>query len=183
MRNGDSGLQNEFAVSSLESFSPGSALDSVNFYAEKAELFMGRGDKVRARALADSAWSLEKRMADDPNQSTYVRLTQYQVLAWLAALRADRQTALAMLRKAGENPTLTIYPNGIEAVQLACTYAAVYGFLDDVEAMVPFARRCFTSVNGYAVTFLKDPEFSRHLNDPRVRAFAIGPAGKKQASP
>ena len=169
MRNGDSGLQNEFAVSSLESFSPGSALDSVNFFAEKAELFMGRADTARARALADSAWRLEKRMADDPNQSTYVRLTQYQVLAWLAALRGERATALAMLKKSGENPTLAVYPNGVEAVQLACTHAAVYGFLDDVEAMVPFARRCFTSVNGYAVTFLKDPEFARHLDDPRLR--------------
>jgi hypothetical protein len=178
MRNGDSGLQNEFAVSSLDSFSPGSALDSVNYYAEKAELFMGRGDHVRARALADSAWRLEKRMADDPNQSTYVRLTQYQVLAWLAALRGDRPTALTMLRQAGQNPSLAMYPNGVEAVQLSCTSAGVYGFLNDVEAMLPFARRCFTSVNGYAITYLRDPEFARHMNDPRVRA--LGAA--KQAS-
>ena len=172
MRNGDSGLQNEFAISSLESFAPGSAIDSVNYYAEKAELFMGRGDNVRARELADSAWRLEKRMADDPNQSKYVRLTQYQVLAWLAALRGDRPTALGMLRQAGENPSLAMYPNGVEAVQLSCTTAGVYGFLNDVEAMLPFARRCFTSVNGYAVTYLKDPEFARHRNDPRVRALA-----------
>ncbi|HMI44120.1 MAG TPA: hypothetical protein VK516_10870, partial [Gemmatimonadaceae bacterium] len=178
MRNGDSGLQNEFAVSSLDSFSPGSALDSVNFYAEKAELFMGRGDRVRARALADSAWRLEKRMADDPNQSTYVRLTQYQVLAWLAALRGDRPTALTMLRQAGQNPSIAIYPNGVEAVQLACTSAGVYGFLNDVEAMLPFARRCFTSVNGYAIAYMRDPEFARHMNDSRVRALA----GAKQVS-
>ncbi|MDP9279736.1 MAG: hypothetical protein M3P00_09980, partial [Gemmatimonadota bacterium] len=172
MRNGDSGLQNEFATSSLASFAPGSALDSVNFYAEKAELFMGRGDHVRARALADSAWRLEKRMADDPNQSKYVRLTQYQVLAWLAALRGDRPAALTMLRQAGQNPSIAMYPNGVEAVQLSCTSAGVYGFLNDVEAMLPFARRCFTSVNGYAVTYLRDPEFARYRNDPRVRAFA-----------
>ena len=109
-------------------------------------------------------------MADDPNQSKYVRLTQYQVLAWLAALRGDRTTALGMLRQAGENPSLAMYPNGVEAVQLACTSAGVYGFLNDVEAMLPFARRCFSSVNGYAVTYLRDPEFARHMNDPRVRA-------------
>jgi hypothetical protein len=46
----------------------------------------------------------------------------------------------------------------------------VYGFLDDVNAMMPFARRCFTSANGYPVAYLRDPEFARHMNDPRVRA-------------
>ncbi|HXI98414.1 MAG TPA: protein kinase, partial [Gemmatimonadaceae bacterium] len=61
MRNGDPWLQNELATGSLASFAPGSALDSVNFYAEKAELFMTRGDYPRAKGLADSAWRLEKR--------------------------------------------------------------------------------------------------------------------------
>jgi TolB-like protein/tRNA A-37 threonylcarbamoyl transferase component Bud32/tetratricopeptide (TPR) repeat protein len=172
LRNGDSGLQNELATGSLASFAPGSALDSVNFYAEKAELFMAGGDYVRARALADSAWRPEKRMADDPNQSTYVRRTQYEVLAWLAALRGDRPTALTMLRQAGESPTIAMYPNGVEAVQLSCTKAAVYGFLRDVDAMLPFAQRCFTKANGYPIAYLNDPEFARNRNDPRVRALA-----------
>lgn len=176
MRNADSGLQNELATGNLASFAPGSALDSVNFYAEKAELFATRGDYARARALADSGWRLEKRLADDPNQSAYVRRTQYQVLAWFAALRGDRPNALSMLRLAGESPTLAMYPNGVEAVQLSCTSAAVYGFLDDVEAMLPFARRCFTSVNGYPVAYLNDAEFARHRNDPRVRELAKGNA-------
>jgi eukaryotic-like serine/threonine-protein kinase len=170
MRNGDYGLQNELAYGSLGSFAPGSALDSVNFYAEKAELFMSRGDDARARPLADSAWRLEKRMADDPNQSIYVRRTQYEVLAWLAALRGDRPAALAMLRQAGVSPTLAMYPDGVEAMQLSCTKAAVYGFLGDVDAMLPFAQRCFTKANGYPIAYLNDPEFARHRNDPRVRA-------------
>lgn len=172
MRNGDSWLQNELATGSLASFAPGSALDSVNFYAEKAELFMARGDNARARALADSAWRLEKRMTDDPNQSTFVRRTQYEVLAWLAALRGDRPTALTMLRQAGESPTIAMYPNGVEAVQLSCTKAAVYGFLHDVDTMLPFAQRCFTKANGYPIAYLNDPEFARNRNDPRVRALA-----------
>src|SRR5882672_5529807 len=172
LRNGDSGLQNELATASLASFAPGSALDSVNFYAEKAELFMAQGDNARAWALADSAWRLEKRMADDPNQSAFVRRTQYEVLAWLAALHGDRPTALAMLRQAGESPTIPKYPNGAEAVQLTCTRAAVYGFLRDVETMLPFAQRCFTKANGYPIAYLNDPEFARYRNDPRVRAFA-----------
>jgi serine/threonine-protein kinase len=92
MRNGDSWLQNELATGSLASFAPGSALDSVSFYAEKAELFLSRGDNARALGLADSAWRLEKRMVDDPKQSNFVRRTQYEVLAWLAALRGDRAT-------------------------------------------------------------------------------------------
>ena len=170
MRAGTAALQNELATGSLASFAPGSVLDSVNFYAEKAELFMKRGEYARARALADSGWRLEKRVADDPSQSTYVRRLQYEVLAWFAALRGDRPAALSMLRLAGVGPNITMYPNSSEAVQFSCTSAAVYGFLDDVNAMMPFARRCFTSANGYPVAYLRDPEFARHMNDPRVRA-------------
>ena len=174
MRNGDAALQNELATGSLASFGPGSALDSVNFYAEKAELFAGRGDYARARTLADSAWRLEKRMADDPNQSIYVRRTQYEVLAWLAALLGDRPLALTMLRQAGESPTIAKYPKGVEAVQLSCTRAAVYGFLGDAETMLPFARRCFTSANGYPIAYLNDAEFAWRKNDPRMKALAGG---------
>jgi hypothetical protein len=169
LRNGDAALQNELATGSLGSFAPGSALDSVNFYAEKAELFASRADYTRARTLADSAWRLEKRMADDPSLSAYVRRTQYEVLAWLAALLGDRQIALAMLEKSGDSPTIAEYPKGVEAVQLACTKASVYGFLGDAEAMIPFAQRCFTSANGYPVAYLKDPEFAWRKEDPRIK--------------
>jgi TolB-like protein/tRNA A-37 threonylcarbamoyl transferase component Bud32/tetratricopeptide (TPR) repeat protein len=178
MRNGDAALQNELATGSLASFAPGSALDSVNFYAEKAELFASRGDYARARTLADSAWRLEKRMADDPNQSPFVRRTQYEVLAWLAALLGDRAIALDMLRKAGESPTIAMYPKGVEAVQLSCTTAAVYGFLGDAERMLPFAERCFTSANGYPISYLKDPEFAWRRNDPRMKALAARQASR-----
>jgi eukaryotic-like serine/threonine-protein kinase len=174
MRNGDEALQNELATGTLASFSPGSALDSVNFYAEKAELFASRGNYPRAQALADTAWRVETRIAYDPNQSAYVRRTQYEVLAWLAALLGDRPLALAMLRQAGESPSLALYPKGVEAVQLSCTKAAVYGFLGDGETMMPFARRCFTSVNGYPVSYLKDPEFAWRRDDPRIKALAGG---------
>jgi tetratricopeptide (TPR) repeat protein len=170
LRNGDAALQNELADGSLASFAPGSALDSVNFYAEKAELFASRGNYLRARTLADSAWRIEKAMADDPNLSIYVRRTQYEVLAWLAALLGDRALAMSMLQKAGQSPTIATYPRGVEAVQLSCTKAAVYGFLGDAEAMIPFAQRCFTSANGYPVAYLNDPEFAWRKNDPRLQA-------------
>ena len=179
LRNGDAALQEELASGSLASFSPGSALDSVNFYAEKAELFASRGNYARARTLADSAWRLESRMAADPNLSIYVRRTQYEVLAWLAALLGDRTTTLAMLQKAGESPTLAQYPKGVEAVQLSCTKAAVYGFLGDAETMMPFLRRCFTSANGYPIAYLNDPEFAWRKNDPRVRALVEDQAERK----
>jgi tetratricopeptide (TPR) repeat protein len=174
MRNGDAALRRELATGSLASFAPGSALDSVNFYAEKAELFASRGDYARARTLADSAWRLEKRTADDPNQSSYVRRTQYEVLAWLAALLGDRQLALTMLRQASESPSIAQYPKGVEAVQLSCTKAAVYGFLGDAETMMPFAQRCFTSANGYPVAYLADPEFAWRKKDPRIVALLGG---------
>ena len=182
LRNGDAALQNELATGSLASFMPGSALDSVNFYAEKAELFASRGNYVRARSLADSAWRLEKRMADDPNLSIYVRRTQYEVLAWLAALLGDRPLALAMLQKAGVSPTIAAYPRGVEAVQLSCTKAAVYGFLGDAETMMPFAQRCFTSANGYPVAYLNDPEFAWRKNDPRLQVLVEEQSAARQAS-
>jgi hypothetical protein len=170
LRNGGVTLQNELASGSLAAFAPGSTTDSVAFYSERAELFMSRGNQVRALSVADSAWKLEKRVADDPNQSTYVRRLQYEVLAWLAALRGDRPAALSMLKLAGVGPNITMYPNSAEAVQFICTSAAVYGFLGDVNSMLPFARRCFTSANGYPVAYLRDPEFARNMGDARVRA-------------
>jgi hypothetical protein len=100
-----------------------------------------------------------------------VRRTQYEVLAWLAALRGDRPMALSMLRQASESPSIAMYPDGAEAVQLTCTKAAVYGFLRDVDTMLPFAQRCFTKANGYPVAYLNDPEFARNKDDPRYRAF------------
>ena len=168
LRKGDRQLQSEFVAASLASFAPGSALDSVNFYAEKAEYYAGRADYVRARTLADSAWRLEKRMVDDPSGSAYVRRTQYEVLAWLAALYGDRGAALSMLDKASQSQTIAMYPRGVEAVQLSCTKAAVYGFLGDAEAMMPFVEKCFTSANGYPTAYLYDPEFAWRRNDPRV---------------
>jgi len=131
---------------------------------------MTRNDLARAKGLADSAWRLEKRMADDPNQSTFVRRTQYEVLAWLAALRGDRPTAPTMLRQASESPSIAMYPDGAEAVQLTCTRAAVYGFLRDVDTMLPLVQRCFTKANGYPVAYLNDPEFARNRDDSRFRA-------------
>lgn len=169
LRKGDRQLQNEFAAASLASFAPGSALDSVNFYAEKAEFYASRADYARARTLADSAWRLEKRMADDPSGSAYVRRTQYEVLAWLAALYGDRGTALRMLDKASQSQTIAMYPRGVEAVQLSCTRAAVYGFLGDAETMMPFAEKCFTSANGYPIAYMNDPEFAWRKNDPRLK--------------
>ena len=168
LRNGGVALQNELATGSLASFAPGSALDSVNFYAEKAELFASRGNYARARTLADSAWRLEKRMVDDPNQSAYVRRSQYEVLAWLGALMGDRDLALTYLDKASRSATIANYPKGTEAIQLSCTTAAVYGFLGDAERMMPFTRRCFTAANGYPIAYLKDPEFAWRRNDPRL---------------
>ena len=108
-------------------------------------------------------------MVDDPSGSAYVRRGQYEVLAWLAALYGDRATALSMLDKASQSQTIAMYPRGVEAVQLSCTKAAVYGFLGDAETMMPFAEKCFTSANGYPIAYMYDPEFAWRKNDPRMR--------------
>ena len=182
MRNGGAALRNELATGSLAAFAPGSSLDSVNFYAEKAELFASRGNYVRARALADSAWRVEKVIADDTNVPMYVRRRQYEVLAWLAALLGDRETALAMLNQSGKSPNIARYPRGVEAIQLACTEAAVYGFLGDAENMIAPAHRCFTSANGYPVAYLKDPEFAWKKEDPRIAALVEQGRGQINAA-
>ena len=54
-------------------------------------------------------------------------------------------------------------------MQLSCTTAAVYGFLGDAESMMPFARKCFTSANGYAISYLNDPEFAWTKKDRRMQ--------------
>ena len=174
MRHGDAALQHELATGSLASFAPGSALDSAAFYASKAELFMTSRDYAHARALADSGWTLAKRLADDPNQPPFLSRLASMNLAWYAAVRGDRPAALSALRRAGGSPTIAIYPNSVEAGALACVTAEVYALLDDVDAMLPFARRCFTMPNGYPVAYLSEPEFARHLNDPRVKALGGG---------
>jgi hypothetical protein len=45
--------------------------------------------------------------------------------------------------------------------------------------MMPFARRCFTSVNGYPIAYLNDPEFAWRRNDPRIKALAAGQPNRK----
>ena len=170
MRHGGAALQHELATGSLASFAPGSAPDSTLLYNEMAELFMTRGDYAHARALADSGWNVAKRLADDPNQTPYLRRLATLLLAWYAAVRGDRPAALSALRRVGESPTIAMYPNGVEAAYLTCFTAEVYGLLDDVGAMLPFARRCFTMPNGYPIAYLNEPAFARHLNDPRVRS-------------
>ena len=66
------------------------------FYMNKADLFLARGDSARMRAYIDSAWRLETRVADDPNQPAYMRRSQNVILAWLSALRGERVQALSV---------------------------------------------------------------------------------------
>jgi eukaryotic-like serine/threonine-protein kinase len=175
MRHGGSALEEELAASSLASFAASSWTDSGSFYENKTDLFFARGDSARMRAYMDSSWRLETRVANDPNQPAAVRRYQNLILSWLSAMRGDRVLALSTLQRAGAGPTASIYPNGADAIQYSCSTAEVYGLLGDVDAMLPFAKRCFTMPNGYPVAYLNEPEFARHLKDPRVRNIASAP--------
>jgi hypothetical protein len=64
------------------------------------------------------------------------------------------------------------YPNSLDKIAAICLSAQIYATLDNVDSMLPYARRCFTAPNGYSKALLNEPEFARHLNDPRVRALA-----------
>lgn len=174
MRHGDAALQHELATGSLASFAPGSAGDSIQFYSAKAELFMTRGEYAHARALGDSGWVVAKRLAADANRPPPLHRLDVLGVAWYEALRGNRSAALVAIRLVGGNPITTRYPNSFEAAWATCLKAEVYGLLDDVEAMLPFARRCFTMPNGFPLAYLNESEFARHLNDPRVRAIGMG---------
>jgi hypothetical protein len=172
LRHGGAALNREVEFASLASYPPGTSYDTATFYVEKAELFMSRGEVARARAAIDSGYPAMQHLVDNPRQSPFAARINTTYLGLMAAIRGDRATALAAIRRANASQPTTKYPNSLDKVNVICVTAQIYGALDEVDSMLPYARRCFTAPNGYPLALLREPEFARHMNDPRLRAIA-----------
>jgi TolB-like protein/Tfp pilus assembly protein PilF len=169
----DAALLQELATASLDSSGARTARDSVDYFANKAELFLARGEAARGRALMDSGFRVATTwLAHLPDGSPDAAYAS-RYLAWLAAGRGDRAAAVAALRRGAADPLITHGRPGSDVDgNQTCTSAEVYGLLGDAEAVLPFLRRCLTMHNGYPLPRLGEPEFAPVRNDPRVRALA-----------
>jgi serine/threonine-protein kinase len=171
LRVGDNALQAELAESPPSAFYAEGAADSVNFYTEKAKLFLARRDTARARGLLDSSSTLLHRLAADSTASASQRRKFREIMAWTDAARGERKSALAAVSSIERAPIAQQWPNGQLAAYTACNSAEIYGFLDDVEQMIPQLRRCLTLPGGYAPTAISaEPALWRHAPDLRLRA-------------
>lgn len=171
LRVGDGALQAELAESPPSAFYAVSAADSVSVYTEKAKLFLARRDSARARGLLDSSATLLRHLVLDSTASVSQRRKFREIMAWTDAARGDRQSALAAVSAIERAPIAQQWPNGQLAAYTACNGAEIYGFLDDVEQMIPQLRRCLTLPGGYAPTAISaEPALWRHAPDLRLRA-------------
>jgi serine/threonine-protein kinase len=175
MRHGGPALERELEVASLASWPPGSVYDTAQFFDEKSKLFRTWGDHSRARVTLDSGYAAILHLANDPKQTPSAARVNAGYLAWFEAGRGNRPAAIAALRRANASPTVAKYPDSFEREWVICQTAEVYGLLDDVEAMLPYVRRCFTMPGGNPLAFLRETEFARHMNDPRVRNLVLAP--------
>lgn len=171
IRVGDGALQDELAAANPATYAASNAADSVSFYTEKAKLYLTRRDEARARALLDSSEKLLRRLVTD-NAATASQRSKYrEILAWTDAARGDKASALAAVNAVERAPFAQQWPNGQLAAYTACNGAEIYGFLDDVELMIPQLRRCLTLPGGYAPQAISaEPALWRHAPDPRLRA-------------
>jgi TolB-like protein len=169
---GGGALRRELAQASLASIGARSWFDTLRYYENKAMLHYGEGDSAKVRALADSALPIAERRVSDARFPLKLRRFWYSGVAWWRAVRGDRADARAALDTVRADPEWRAFPNGVVAMQIACTSADVYALLGDVDAMLPELRRCLTPPTGwYTERDLQvNPVFRQYSDDPRVRA-------------
>jgi tetratricopeptide (TPR) repeat protein len=170
MRYGDAAMQQELVGLSLASLGAATALDSLTYYSQKAQLFLTRGEAARARALADSAHGLAALQAATVPAGSPDAAGWWREVAWYAATRGDRQAAVAALERGAADPLIAGRTGGLWDASQTCYSAEVYGLLGDAEAMLPLLRRCLTMSNGYSLAQFAEPGFAPVRADPRVRA-------------
>ena len=171
LRVGDEALQSELAAAAPSAYDVVTRADSVDFYTEKAKLFLMKRDEARARALLDSSARILKTLVVNASASASQRRKFGEILAWTDAARGERASALAAVSAVERAPIAQQWPNGQLAAYTACNGAEVFGFLDDVEQMILQLRRCLTLPGGYAPTAISaEPALWRHAADPRLRA-------------
>ena len=171
LRVGDEAMQRELADSPPDAFGVATRADSVNYYSQKAQLFLAHRDLPRARALLDSSATRLRLLVADGTLTASDRRRYGDLLAWTDAARGERVRALAVATGV-ERDTITLqWPNGQLAAGIACNSAEIYAFVDDVEQMIVQLRRCLTLPGGYAPNAISaEPALWRHAADPRLRA-------------
>ncbi len=171
IRVGDQALQEELAAAPPSAYHAVTPGDSVDFYTEKAKLFLTWRDQPRARALLDSSSRLLRRLLADTSVTASQRRKFREIMAWTDAARGERASAVRAVSAVERAPFAQQWPNGQLAAYTACNGAEIYGFIDDVEQMIPQLRRCLTLPGGYAPHAISaEPALWRHAPDPRLRA-------------
>ncbi len=171
LRLGDPSMQKELANASADTYGVITRVDSFDFYAEKARLFLALRNRERASALLDTTANLLRGILSDTTVATSELRKYSELMAWTDAARGERARALAAMNDVVRTPIGQQWPNGQFAAFTACNGAEIYGFLDIVDLMLPQLRRCLTLPGGYATSaFFAEPALARHMNDPRVRA-------------
>jgi hypothetical protein len=171
LRVGDEPMQRELVNASPETYGAASSRDSLQYYWQKGQLLLARGDERAGRTVLDSSTVLVDRIVADPAQPAMDRQLLLLNRAWLSAGLGDRGRALSTLAEVNRMPELARWPNGQVARLISCGSAEVYGFLGDVDQMLVPLRRCLTIPGGYTPSWVfTEPSLSRHATDPRVRA-------------
>ena len=170
LRVGDDAMRNELAQSPPAAFGVTTPADSIDFYSQKAQLFLARREIPRARGLLDSSIVLLRRMVADTTLPATERRRYVDLMAWTDAALGARVKALAVATGM-ERDTLSLqWPHGQLAASLACNSAEIYAFVDDVVQMIQELRRCITLPGGYTPSAISaEPALWRHANDPRLR--------------
>ena len=176
VRHADKSLIDELATASPDRYGAASALDSVTFFAEKAKLYMTRRAFSRARVLLDSAYTISVHVAPPRDGAPEWFRRRARGLAWLAAARGDRATALAELARGATSPRISQYPGSTIDAEQTCVSAEVYALLRDRAAMMAALRRCLTMPNGGDVSELAEPMFLPYHTDSVFRSLAAGAA-------
>jgi hypothetical protein len=133
---------------------------------EKISIALAPGRDAEARALADSLGSLAR-----PALSAGADFARTP-LAWVAAIKGDRASALAQPERVGRGALYGGEPiNAIAWAPFHCQKSAVFGLLGLVDSLLPALRTCVDGVWSTPAWFMaREPELARVKRDPRVAA-------------
>jgi serine/threonine-protein kinase len=180
MHIGDAATRREAANGSLATFGVTTALDSMEFYVARAQLFMKMGDMRRARELVDSGWAVATRPRDAASLAKSCKRCMAGQRAWMAAFRGDSVAAFAAIRSAMDSAAMRQWPDGVEAAGIECYRAEMRALLNDVNGLVADLRRCVSHPSSPPPeSFALQPSFAKWMGDARVREAISGGRGRK----
>ena len=171
LRAGDESMHAELASASPAQYGIETRADSLDFYMEKAQLYLARHDSLHATALIDTASAILEVFSSDTRVRLTYRRRYDELRAWTDAARGQRTPALSAITRADRSPIAEQWANGRFAAFAACNGAEIFAFLGDIDLMLPQLKRCLTLPGGYTPrSILMQPALSRYATEPRVRA-------------